>query len=86
MALNIKNPEVEALAAEVAQLAGETRTEAVHRALLERKQRLAFRIASTDRGERVRRFLEREVWPHVMGSRPSLAEEDEMLGYGPGGV
>ena len=86
MALNIKNPEVEALAAEVAQLAGETQTEAVHRALLERKQRLAVRIATTERDERVRRFLEREVWSQVVGSRPSAEEEDGLLGYGPRGV
>ena len=31
MALNLKNPEVEALAAEVATLAGETKTEAIRK-------------------------------------------------------
>jgi len=40
MALNIKNPEVERLATEVAQLARETKTEAIRRALEERKARL----------------------------------------------
>ena len=39
MALNIKNPEVERLATEVAQLARETKTEAIRRALEERKAR-----------------------------------------------
>jgi antitoxin VapB len=39
MALNIKNPEVERLATEVALLARETKTEAIRRALEERKAR-----------------------------------------------
>src|ERR1700719_1367957 len=43
MALNIKNPQVEELAAEVAQMAAETKTEAIRRALIERKQRLQAR-------------------------------------------
>ena len=46
MALNIKNAEVERLAAEVARLTGESKTEAIRRAL----------------------------------------DEDDILGYGPGGV
>ena len=37
MALNIKNTEVERLAAEVAELSQETKTEAIRRALEERK-------------------------------------------------
>lgn len=65
VALNIKNLEVERLAAEVARLTGETKTEAVRRALSERKQRLAHRIDPADRAARHRRFLEREVWPLV---------------------
>jgi hypothetical protein len=40
MALNLKNAEVERLAAEVARLTGESKTEAIRRALYERKQRL----------------------------------------------
>lgn len=40
MALNIKSDQVERLAAEVAQLTGETKTEAIRRALEERKQRV----------------------------------------------
>ena len=62
MALNIKNPHVEELAAEVADLAGETKTEAIRRALEERKQRLALQLVREDRSEEVRSFLEREVW------------------------
>jgi hypothetical protein len=40
MALNIKNEETEKLAAEVASLAGETKTGAVKQALRERRDRL----------------------------------------------
>lgn len=90
MALNIKNAEVEQMAAEIARLTGETKTEAVRRALAERRQRLAYQVHITDRASRARRFLEREVWPLVpadqVGRRLSKAEEDEILGYGEAGV
>lgn len=89
MALNIKNSEVERLAADVARLTGESKTEAIRRALEERRGRL--RSASGDtRRARVLRFLEKKVWPTVpesqVGRRLTRAEEDEILGYGPGGV
>lgn len=89
MALNIKNQEVERLAAEVARITGETKTEAVKRALAERKDRLASRVSSDRRG-RAARFLEREIWPivpaHEVGRRLSADDEDEILGYGPQGT
>ncbi len=85
MALNLKNAEVERLAEEVARLTGETKTEAVRRALAERRQRLAYRLGATDARERIRGFLEDEVWPQVpkaeLGRRLSRQEEDEILGY-----
>jgi len=89
MALNIKNAEVERLASEVARLTGESKTEAIRRALDERRRRL--RTVSTDsRRARVLRFLEKRVWPTLpktqVGRRLSRAEEDEILGYGPEGV
>jgi antitoxin VapB len=62
MALNIKNSQVEELAAEVAEYTGETKTEAIRRALEERKQRLSFQVARESRSEELRSFLEREVW------------------------
>lgn len=90
MALNLKNSEVERLAAEVGQLSGESKTEAVRRALLERRERLRYRTGARDREARAREFLERDVWPRVpsdqLGRRLSRAEEDEILGYGPEGV
>ena len=90
MALNIKNDEVERLAAEIARLTGESKTEAIRRALAERRQRLAYRVNPTDRQTRALRFLEHEVWPRIpadqLGRRLSRDEEDEILGYGPEGT
>src|ERR1022692_3755789 len=90
MALNIKNEEVEQLAAEVARITGESKTEAIRRALAERRQRLSYRVHPSDRQARALRFLEREVWPRIpadqIGRRLSRNEEDEILGYGPQGI
>ena len=88
MALNIKNAEVERLVAEVARLTGESRTEAVRRALGDRLRRVRLRLDDDVREERLRRFLEREVWVRVPeGARaPTKAEREEILGYGPAGV
>lgn len=62
MALNIKNASVENLALELSRLTGESKTEAIRRALEERKQRLAFQVVRENRSEELRSFLEREVW------------------------
>ena len=90
MALNIKNPDVERLAAEVADLAGETKTQAIRRALEERKSRLALRVVRLDRRGDFLKVLERDIWPRIparlLGRRLSRKEEDKILGYGPRGV
>jgi antitoxin VapB len=90
MPLNIKNPEVERLVDEVAKVTGESKTEAVRRALEERRERLAFQVPPRDRRAEVLRFLEREVWPRVppelLGRGLSKEEQEEILGYGPEGV
>jgi len=90
MALDMNNPEIERLASEVARLAGETVVEAVCRALEERRTRLARGQHSSDRAERLRRFLETEVWPLVppeeRGHRLSREEEDTLLGFGEDGT
>jgi antitoxin VapB len=88
MAMNIKDPEAERLAAEVAELAGESKTAAVRQALRERRDRLT---ADRDkRAQNFRRFLEEEIWPHVppevRGKPITKAEREEILGYGPDGV
>lgn len=90
MALNIKNPEVEQLASEVAELAGESKTQAIRRALEERKARLAVRVIRQDRRAELQRFLRAEVWSqvpkHLVGKRLSRSEEERILGFGTDGV
>jgi len=90
MALNIKNKEVEHLVTEVVGITGESKTEAIRQALLERRARIRFRVSPTARRKRIRRFLEREVWPHVpadqRGRAPDKTEREEILGYEGDGV
>ncbi|RPH76547.1 MAG: protein transcription factor [Nitrospiraceae bacterium] len=90
MGLNLKNQEVERLAAEVAALVGETKTEAIRRALEERKQRLSFQVTNRDRKARLKSLLEREVWPlipkELLGKRLTRREHDRILGYGQEGI
>ncbi len=77
MALSIKNPEAEALAKEVAESTGETRTQAVITALAERLERLRGRRAAPS------------IFEAIMGisrhcsSLPELdpRSPDEILGY-----
>ena len=90
MALNIKNSEVEKLAADVARLANESKTEAIRRALLERKERLRIRTANSSRKERLESFLVNRVWPQVpktlLGKKISKNKEERILGFGRQGV
>jgi antitoxin VapB len=89
MGLNIKNAEVEQLASEVAGMAHETKTEAIRRALLERRARLQVHGGKPGVRRNLREYLEREVWPlnppSEVGRVLTREEEDEILGYGPGG-
>ena len=89
MALNLKNADVERLAAEVARLTGESKTEAIRKALDERRRRLT-NPSKAERRARVLRFLERRVWATLpkreRGRRLTRSEEDRILGYGPDGV
>lgn len=90
MALNIKDPDVDRLAAEVAALAGESKTQAVRVALRERRERLALRTGALDRRATLLRVLETEIWPAlpegVRGRRVTRAQRERILGYGPEGV
>lgn len=90
MALNIKDPVVDRLAKEIAELTGETKTGAIRRALQERRQRLALHQGVRDRRAEVLAFLESEVWPlvpaKVLGKRLTRREEARILGYGAEGV
>ena len=82
MALNIRNAEAERLAAELAQYTGETKTEAVTKALEERLDRVrrekTGRRLSDDLKDILRRF---DSLP-VLDDRPA----DEILGYDENGL
>ncbi|MGL5859495.1 MAG: type II toxin-antitoxin system VapB family antitoxin [Angustibacter sp.] len=90
MAMNIKDPEAESLAAEVAALAGENKTQAVRTALRERRARLKLTAGQPHDRTRLRDVLEKEIWPlvpeHEVGRRLDREEEDQILGFGPEGV
>jgi len=90
MALSIKSPEVERLVEALAAMTGETKTEAIRRAVEERRERLSLQHPHRERGSDFLRYLAEEVWPKAppgqVGRRLSREEEDEILGYGPGGV
>jgi antitoxin VapB len=91
VALNIKNPQVERLAAELARLTGETKTETIRRALEDRKNRIVLKASPTrDRASKIMDYLEREVWPKipadVLGKKKmTKREREEILGIGPEG-
>ena len=88
--MNIKDPEAERLAAEVARMTGESKTGAIRSALADRKERLAYRIGRRDRRKELLRILEEEIWPAVprslIGKRIPKKEEERILGYGRFGV
>ena len=90
MALNIKDEETVRLAAEVAELAGESKTAAVREALKLRKDRLQLQRGGKEKRRRdLRRFMETEIWPQIpkelRGKPITKAEREEILGYGPEG-
>lgn len=90
MALNIKNPDVEKLLEELVQITGESKTEAVRKALAERQERLALRYGRQQPEIRLHAFLQDEVWPQIpadlRGTRLTKAEEEAILGYGEQGL
>ncbi|MFJ1765794.1 type II toxin-antitoxin system VapB family antitoxin [Amycolatopsis sp. NPDC088138] len=90
MAMNIKDPEAERLAAEVAALTGDTKTGAVREALRLRRDQLVARDNAELRLKRMRRVLEEEIWPLIppeeLGKPIPKDEWEEILGFGPGGV
>lgn len=82
MALNIRNAEAEQLAAELAKRTGETKTEAVTKALRDRLARIRRELS----GRRLADELE-EIAKHCAGL-PVLDNRtaDEILGYGEDGL
>lgn len=77
MALNIRNPRTERLAEEVARLAGETKTEAVTRALADRLERLRRERAGRRLADELDEIARACASLPVRDKRPA----DEILGY-----
>jgi antitoxin VapB len=90
MALNIKDPETERLAGEVAVLAGESKTGAIRQALRERKERLLLARSGLGRGDRMVALLERRLWAslpaEIRGHELGKEDEERILGFGEDGV
>jgi len=91
MTLKITDTETEKLAAEIADMTGDTKTGAVREALREKKKRLELRSDSKEeRRQKLRKFLETEIWsqiPDELLDRESMSKEEveEILGFGPEG-
>ena len=83
MTLRIDNDEVEKLLEEIVAMTGESKTEAVRKALDERHRRLISFGAGG--GGDLLAFLQEEIWPQVppelLGTRLTKAEEEKILGY-----
>lgn len=85
MALNIKNKEVIKLAVEVAGMTGESMTEAIRKALQDRKQKIYYREVKRDNDTRLKDFLKLEIWPSIprkyLGKPITKTEREKILGY-----
>jgi antitoxin VapB len=77
MALNIRNPETERLAAELARRTGETKTEAVTKALRERLARLRQERSKRRLADELNEIAKHCAGLPVLDARPP----DEILGY-----
>ncbi|GAA4552584.1 type II toxin-antitoxin system VapB family antitoxin [Amycolatopsis samaneae] len=90
MPMNIKDPDAERLAEEVAAMTGGSKTAAVRDGLRLLRDRLVAERDGQRNGEEFVRFLREEIWPQVSpenrGVPVTKAEREEILGYGPGGV
>ncbi len=90
MSLNIKNPEVERLLDDIVGMTGESKTEAIRKALDERRERLRLQSVAPRSEARLLAFLENEIWPQVppeyFGRTITKEEEEAILGYGELGV
>ncbi len=77
MALNIRNPETERLAAELAKLTGETKTEAVTQAIRSRIERIRRERTGVSLADRLNEIARRCAALPVLDPRSA----DEILGY-----
>ena len=81
MALNIKDPEVDRLAAELAARLRTSKTDAVRRAL---NAQLAVLQPHTGGAEQLLEVMRTEVWPLLSDRTPiTKRDREEILGYDP---
>lgn len=83
MALNIKDPEVDRLADELATRMGHhNKTQAIREAL--RAQLSLLEARSIDRGNELLAVMRTEIWPLLPDRAPiTRAEREQILGYDP---
>ena len=82
MALNIRSPEADALASELAQLTGETKTRAVIEAIRDRLDRVKRERRPRSLADELERIARRCAALPVHDDR----SPDQILGYGPDGL
>jgi antitoxin VapB len=82
MALNIRNPEAEQLAAELARQTGESKTEAVTKALRDRLMRVRREHTNRRLADELEEIAEHCASLPVLDARPA----DEILGYDENGL
>ncbi|MFO1456313.1 MAG: type II toxin-antitoxin system VapB family antitoxin [Steroidobacteraceae bacterium] len=82
MALNIRSPEADALASELAQLTGETKTRAVIEAIRDRLDRVKRARRPRSLADELERIARRCAALPVHDDR----SPDQILGYGPDGL
>ena len=79
--INLKSDRVATLLEQITQRTGETKVDAVTRALEERLQDLE----ATDRAARTLAWLQTTVWPTLpetqRGKAPSKEEQEDLLGF-----
>lgn len=77
MALNIRNPEAERLAAELARRTGETKTEAITKALRDRLARVRAERSDRSLADELEEIARHAAGLPVLDARPA----DDILGY-----
>lgn len=82
MALNIRNPETERLAAELARRTGETKTEAVTKALRDRLDRVKRERSGRRLADELQAIVDEFAALPVLDDRPA----DEIIGYDDDGL
>lgn len=86
MALSIKNKNVEELLNQITQITGESKTEAIRKALEERREKLMIQQTTRPDAARLLNFLADEIWSQIpenlLGTTLTKEEEEAILGFG----